>query len=219
MSNEYPQEFRYLILFAALSGRPFTKSEIGIKMTNQQLDPLIRDSRLLDVQAKGHTRTLSANEETRRWAGEHLHVEFTGKHVTAPLKIFGLLRAKTFAFLKANRVSFEDFVNTTVISPVLAHPQPGVQNASSAVEGVRRAYLALSGAAYDVRILLKDLRRHLPMDREAQDDAFRELIKSGEADFYPEDDPMSRGEEDDRAALVLADRRRDVIYLHRGLQT
>jgi hypothetical protein len=82
------------------------------------------------------------------------------------------------------------------------------------VETVRHAYLALSGGSYKSRILLKDLRKRLSFDRETQDGAFAELIGSGEADFYPEDDPMSRDEEDERAAFQVADRRRHVIYLH-----
>jgi len=82
-------------------------------------------------------------------------------------------------------------------------------------EIVRRAYLQITGGKYVGRVLLKDLRPLLsPLSRQQQDAAFLALIRSGEADFYPEDDPMSRGPEDDAAALHLADHRRHLLYLH-----
>jgi len=206
MSNELPEEFQYLVLFAALSGRPFTKSapELAIKLTVAEIDRLVAETGLLDVTRKGKSRSLSANESTRQWVEANLNVELTGKN-KAVLSILHLIRAKTAAFLKTRRLSLSDFLEPAELTAV---------DGSNPAEQVRRGYLGLSGGSYGARVLLKDLRKRLSLDRETQDAAFLDLIRSGEADFYPEDDPMSRDEEDERAALVLADRRRHIVYLH-----
>ena len=225
MSKELPQEFHYLVLFGALSGRAFTKSELDIKMIVAQLDRLAEETGLLDVKRKGRSsaRIFSSNDATLHWAGANLNVELKGKN-KAVLLILDLVRAKTAAFLKANQISIQDFLRPAVSlsgsSAVASDPAPiPIADGSSPVEAVRRAYLEISGGTYKARVLLKHLRKRLPFDRQIQDDAFLGLIPSGEADFYPEDDPMSRDEEDERAALVLADRRRHVVYLNREPRT
>jgi hypothetical protein len=84
------------------------------------------------------------------------------------------------------------------------------------VEQVRQAILELSGGKTGQRVLLKDLRPKLKgMDRATQDEAFKDLIRSGDADFVVIDDPMSRFEADDAAALHLANRQRHQVYLRR----
>lgn len=206
MSKNLPQEFQCLVLFAALSGREFSKSELGIKMTVAQIDGYVADTRLLSTTGKGNKRVLCANAETLRWAGANLNVELAGKN-KAVLTVLQLLRAKTAAYLNTNQISFSDFLGKPAIQPL------------NPVEAIRRAYLELSGGSYEARILLKNLRKRLSIDRDTQDKAFLDLIRSGEADFYPEDDPMSRTKEDDEAALILADRRRHLLYLHREPRT
>jgi hypothetical protein len=216
LSGELGQEFQYLLLFAALSGRTFTKSELGIALTAKQIEDLSRETKLLDVTRKGSGRLLSANERTLQWVGANLNTELAGKN-KAVLAILHLIQAKTDAYLKVRQVSLAEFLNPSTAkfladaSPV----EPHVEQVSGAVDTVRQTYLALSSGEYEARVLLKDLRKGLILPRHDQDAAFMEMIRSGEAEFYPEDDPMSRDEEDDRAALVLADRRRHVVYLYR----
>ena len=201
MPNGFPQEFQYLVLFAALSGRSFTKTELGIKLTVSAIDRLGAQTALLDIGRKGNSRSFSANAETRRWAGEHLlSADLDGKN-KAVLAILHLIRARTDAFLKARGIGFAEFLQQreAEVSPA---------------DAIRRAYGQLSGGKYDARVLLKDLRRHLSLNREKQDQALSELIRTGYAELYPEDDPMSRTEDDERAAFLVADRPRHVIYLH-----
>ena len=205
MSSELEPEFQYLALYAALSGRPsFTKSDLGIEMKAKEIEALSKETRLLEVARKGNALHISANKETLRWAGEHLNINLEGKKNKAVLAILHLIQARTDAYLKAHQVSMEDFLDPA-----------GQGESEQSIDAVRRSYLALSGGKYQERVLLKDLRKQLGLSRQEQDETFMQMIRSGEADFYPEDDPMSRDEEDDRAALVLADRRRHVMYLHR----
>lgn len=201
MSNGFPQEYQYLLLFAALSGRPFTKTELGIKLTVTAIDQLGAETGLLDIARKGSSRSFSANAETRRWAGEHLlSADLDGKN-KAVLAILQLIRARTDAFLKARGIGFAEFLQQREAEP-------------SPADAIRNAYRELSGGKYDVRVLLKDLRKLLSLSREKQDQALSQLLRQGYAELYPEDDPMSRSEDDDQAAYLVADRARHVIYLH-----
>lgn len=222
MPRNYPKEFQCLVLFAALSGREFSKTELGIKIKIAQIDGYAAEEGLLSVRRKGNTRILSANSETLRWTGANLkNVELvgTGKALRA---LLGLLCAKTAAYSNANPVSFSEFLRSgSIQKPPIAGvvPPDPTEPPRNPVEAVRRAYLELSGGSYDARILLKNLRKRLSIGREAQDMAFLDLIRSGEADFFAEDDPMSRTMEDEEAALILADRRRHLLYLHKEPRT
>lgn len=225
MSNDLPQEFKYLVLFAALSGSTFTKSDLGIDMKIGQLDCLIEETRLLEVRRRGNSRQFSANRETLRWAEEHLNDTDESAKNKAVMAILHLIQAKTVAYLRANHISMETYLRlrnqsegsaNAAASPEDPHPADTTTTTPEGrVDAVRRAYLSISGGAYDTRVLLKDLRRRLTLPRDAQDAVFFEMIRSGEADFYPEDDPMSRNEEDEQSALLIADRRRHLVYLHR----
>jgi len=203
MSSELPEEFRYLVLFAVLSGRSFTKSELGIKMTNPEIRRHNSKERLLAENPKGRSLHLSATPEGIRWTEKNLKID-PGNKTNKVLKVLAMALARTDAYLTANRISLEEFLKPG-----------GTKPSSDPVDAVRQAYLAISGGAYDARVLLKDLRKRLTLSRDEQDDALLALMQSTQADLYSEDDPMSRDEEDDRAALTLADRRRHIIQLHR----
>jgi hypothetical protein len=225
MSDHLPEEFQYLVLFAVLSTRPtpFTKSELGIRISNDAIERVNKETGLLDVVRKGGTRLLSANKESYRWVEANLNTDLGTKKNKAVMSILHLIRAKTAAYLGSNHISIEDFLNPGIaesISPAIPAPPPtGPREPAAAdVESVRSAYLAISGGAYDARVSLKELRERLHLDRDAQDAIFKQMSKSGAADFYPEDDPMSRNEEDDRASFVLGDRRRHIVFLHRRSQ-
>jgi hypothetical protein len=203
MSKELPQDFKCLVLFAALSGRTFTKTQLGLsKMKVKQLDALNAEHGLLAITGKGNSRTLQANSETLRWADEHFYTPLPDKTNQAVRMVLDLVRAKTAAYLAAKQISFAQFVN------------PAKLEVQDDIDQVRKAYLAITAGSYKVRVLLKDLRKRLPFDREKQDAAFSKLIERGEADFYPEDDPALLDEEDERVAFQIADRRRHVVYLH-----
>jgi hypothetical protein len=200
MSNGFPQEFQHLLLFAALSGRSFTKTELGIKLRVSTIDNLAAETGLLDVVRRGSSRSFSANAETRRWAGDHLlSADLEGKN-KAVLAILQLIRARTDGFLKARGIGFAEFLQR--------------DEQLSPADAIRQAYQQVSGGKYETRVLLKDLRKLLSLSREKQDHALSELIRAGHADLYPEDDPMSRTEEDERAAMLIADRPRHIMYLH-----
>jgi hypothetical protein len=154
---------------------------------------------------------LTANEKTRNWTGEHLNTDLEGKSKAA-FMVLELVRAKTVAFLKANRISIAEFIEPAATA-ANQEEKPSALEESNSVNAIRQAYLALTGGSYDVRVLLKQLRPQLHFDRPIQDAALRELLRTGEADLYPEDDPMSRDEADEKAALQIADRRRHIIYL------
>lgn len=241
MSEHLPEEYQYLVFFAVLSGRSFTKSELGVKMTNPKILEHNNQQHLLVTTPRNKSKTapidIMAAPGAFRWIENHMRIEpdpkkprksrTTGKEQESKsssrnkaVAVLDLLLARTDGFLKENRISIERFLKPTdtgtaseVAIPI--PPEPALPVDAGAIEVVRDAYLAISGGAYDARVLLKDLRKRLDITREAQDTAFMEMIRSGEAVFYPEDDPMSRDEEDDRAALALADRRRHVMYLHR----
>jgi hypothetical protein len=208
MSEELNQDYKCLVLFAALAGRPFTKSDLKVELSIRDLDKLTDETGLLKLTGKGRSRSIEANSETLRWAGEHLNTELEGKN-KAVLMVLGLVRAKAAAFLSAKQISMAEFLKPT------PERVAKVAEGGDTLEAVRRVYLELTGGAYEKRVLLKDLRKRLGFDREAQDAAFFKLLRSGEGDFYPEDDPMSRDEEDEQAALEVADRRRHLVYLHR----
>jgi hypothetical protein len=91
---------------------------------------------------------------------------------------------------------------------------PVVPPSVNPAQAIRTAYLRNSGGSYKTRVLLKDLRPELQIPREQQDAALMEMIRSGEADLYPEDDPESRDERDDQAALMIGDRPRHLMILH-----
>lgn len=221
MSSDIPEEFKYLVLFAVLSGRqePFTKTELGIKMTNPEITKLNNKERLLTAIPKGRSLHISAAPEAFGWVRRNLEID-AGDKKNKTLKLLDVTLTRIKGYLEASQVPIEEFLKPGITEPMppgITAPAPAAprEPAAADVESVRNAYLAISGGAYDARILLKDLRKRLALDRGAQDAAFMAMIDSGEAVFYPEDDPMSRDEEDDRAALVLADRRRHVMYLHR----
>jgi hypothetical protein len=211
-------EFQYLVLFAALSGQRFTKSALGIELKVAEIDRLAATTKLIEVERRGNTRSLWANEATVRWAGEHLGIVLPGRN-KAVFEILDLLRTRTDAFLKINRIPLAEFLRPAGTATATEAPPLPPAAPAPAIDQIRAAYLAVSSGAYDARVLLKDLRKHLALPRAEQDGALLNLIRAGEADLYPEDDPMSRDEEDDRAALVLADRRRHVIYLRREQRT
>jgi hypothetical protein len=207
MSETLDKEFRYLVLLSALSGRAISKGDYGIKLGNSQIEKHASDTGLLAVERrpKGTGKLYRSNAKTLEWVSENLHAELPGKN-KATQAIFELLRAKTAAYLKTMGVTLTEFL----------HPEPAAAPLDEDAIGIiRRAYLDLSGGRFNERILLKDLRPRLgTMSRQAQDAALVALIQSGLADLNPEDDPMSRDEADDEAALILGDRRRHLIYLH-----
>jgi len=211
MSEDIDPHFKCLVLFAALSDRSFTKSDLGLKLSTDEIKKLSRDTGLLSLEPKGRSLRITANERARSWAGEHLHTDLESRSKAAFL-VLDLVRAKTAAFLKAHRISFAEFIERGTKDIVL-DVTPSTMRDSGAVDAVRRAYLALTNGAYGVRVLLKHLRPDLHFDRSTQDAALKELLRTGEAHLYPEDDAMSRDEADERAALQIADRRRHIIYL------
>jgi hypothetical protein len=213
MSNDLDPQFKCLVLFASLSDRSFTKSDLDLKLTVAEIDRLSEETGLLTITRRGASRKLIANQKARTWAGEHLNTNLDGKSKAVRM-VLDLVRAKTAAFLKIKQISFAEFVHPDPSTAKLDHPSD-ISHRSTALAGIRHAYLLLTAGSYDERVLLKRLRAKLTLDRPSQDAALLELLRSGEADFYPEDDPMSRDEEDDNAALQIADRRRHVIYLHK----
>ncbi len=226
MSKEVPEDFHYIVLFAALSGQSFTKTDLGIKMSVAQIKRLNEKAKLLEEIPKGRSLHLKATPAARRWAGEHLRMDLGNKR-NKTLKVLEITLNRLDAYLSTNHISIETFLNliaanakpdTVEVTPGSSQESKPEKTASheGALEAVRKAYLAISNGTYDSRVLLKDLRRHLALPFDEQDAAFFEMIRSGEADFYPEDDPMSRDEDDDKSALLIADRRRHLLYLHRG---
>jgi hypothetical protein len=204
MSEEFSQDFRCLLFYAGLTGREFRPDDIKLETRIGDLKKFVTETGLLDTVKIGGATGCRANAKTHAWVAANLHKRLDGKKI-AVLLVYQLIQNKTAAYLKVREIPLAEF---------LAPQRP--PTVSNPVETVRNAYFALTTGSFDQRVLLKDLRKRLPMDRESQDSAFLELIRSGEASFYPEDDPMSRNDEDEQAALVLADRKRHVVYLHRA---
>ncbi|MFN7923739.1 MAG: hypothetical protein U0Q16_26795 [Bryobacteraceae bacterium] len=202
MPEQLDLQYRYLIFYAVLTNRPFSKSEIGVDMKVADIRRLSAETGLLTLEEKRKNQPkIIANAASVAWFAENLHTDLGGKN-KAVIAISDLLRAKTAMFLRARNIPVSEFL------------QPGTPPPGSPVNA---AYLRLTNGRHDERVLLKDLRKELgTMTREAQDAAFRELISSGQADFYPEDDPMSRNADDDMAAFYVGDRRRDLMYLRRS---
>jgi hypothetical protein len=94
MSKELDPDYKCLVLYAALFGKSFTKSQLGLtKMSIATLDSLTEQTGLLKLTRKGRSRELEANAESVRWAGEHLYAELKGS-AKAVCLVLDLVRAK-----------------------------------------------------------------------------------------------------------------------------
>lgn len=201
MSETISPDMKVLMFHAVLNDpEEFTPSKFA-KTTNPEIVELLEKSRLMSWRKKGRSLYLSANDATWRWVEEHLADELPHRaHCTLLLL---QLRAGLAAFLKARNLRLAD---------VLA-PAPAA--AAEPFAMVREACLALTQGRFDTRVRLKDLRAALGgLTRAQQDETLLAMQSEGRLAIYPNDDPQDRTPEDEAAAMVLADRHRDLVFLH-----
>ena len=173
-------------------------------MGNPEIKAYLEKTGLLNTRPKGNSLHLSANDSTWGWVEAHLSDELP--KTKAVFQLQTEFRKKLAAYLAVRGLRLGD-----VLSPV-----PESVSLASLAEQVRRAYLDASQGQFDVRVRLRDLRPQLEnLSREQQNSALLEMQRDGWLVLDPNDDPQDRNGEDDAAALILGDRRRDLVYLHR----
>jgi hypothetical protein len=195
-----------LLLYYAIASDPgeFTPSKIVRKIKNPELKRTLEQNRVLNFRTKGKALYLSANDATWGWVEEHLGESFPGGGQAA-LFFLNALREKFALYAKRHGIRLADLF----AEPVESEKDPS--------DLVREACLALTAGQYDVRVRLRDLRPRLPaMSRDEQDRIFLEMQREGWLALMANDDPQDRDAAEEAASLVIADRRRDLVYLHRN---
>jgi hypothetical protein len=208
MSDMANPDIKVLLFYAVVfDPEEFTPSK-HVKSKNSEIKSYAERTRLLKWRQKGKALYLSANDATWRWVGEHLGDELP-RTKTAFL-ILNTLRGRLAHYLAAKGLPLSE-----VFAPKPESREETVPSLPPA-EQVRRAYLELSQGQFDVRVRLRDLRPRLPgLSRTQQDETLQGMQRDGWLVLYPNDDPQDRNLEDNEAALIIGDRHRDVVYLHR----
>ncbi|MEZ5404078.1 MAG: hypothetical protein R2729_30640 [Bryobacteraceae bacterium] len=214
MNDDLSFELKLLLYHAVINGGEFTKSAAGVKVQNPVIAETILNRGLLAHRKKGNAVYLSANDATWGWVEAHLGDEAAARTKTPVRTVLDGLRFKLHAYMQTTGTRLAE-----ILQPRPAEPEPEPEPMVAELdrwERVRQACLDLTGGQYEVRVRLRDLRPRLdPWSRQDQDEALLGMQQSGQLVLYANDDPMDRDASDDAAALMLGDRRRDLVYLHR----
>lgn len=211
--NDTPSPDMKVLLFYAVVVDPdeFSPSKLKVTTRNPEIKSYLEKTRLLNCRQKGKSPVLhlSANDATWRWVEEHFEDELPRK-IEPAFQLLNALRGKLARYMAVSELRLSD-----VFAPEV-HPTKHVASAQTSADQVRRAYLELSQAQFDVRVRLRDLRPKLAnLNRTQQDEALLGMQRDGWLVLYPNDDPQDRNADDDAASIILGDRHRDLVYLHR----
>jgi len=209
MSDTYSRYMNAILFYAVvLDPKQFCKSHLQVEAKNDEIESCLVKTGLLKSEPKGRALHLSANDATWRWVEEHLDAELP--KTKAAFLILNTMRGKLSHYLATSGVR---------LSHVLApgpHSDELIVSALAPADQVRQAYLDVSNGQLDVRVRLRDLRPKLPnLNRAQQDETLKGMQRDGWLVLYPNDDPQDRNSDDEVAALMIGDRHRDLVYLHR----
>ena len=204
--NDTPSLDMKVLLFYAVVVDPyeFSPSKLKVATRNPEIKSYLEKTRLLNCRQKGKSPVLylSANDATWRWVEEHFEDELPHK-IEPAFQLLNALRGKLARYMAVSELRLSD-----VFAP---EPHP-----PTSADQVRRAYLDLSQGQFDVRVRLRDLRPKLAdLNRTQQDEALLGMQCDGWLVLYPIDDPQDRNADDDAASIILGDRHRDLVFLHR----
>ena len=209
--NDIPSPDIKVLLFYAVftDGEVFTPSKL-VKTKNPQIKSYIGETRLkLRQKGKSPVLYLSANDATWRWVEEHFEDDLPRK-IEPSFQLLNALRGKLARYLAINKLRLSD-----VFAPEMQAVTQGIPDQPRA-DQIRQAYLDLSHGQFDMRVRLRDLRpRLVDLSRAQQDEALLGMQRDGWLVLYPNDDPQDRNQDDDAAAIIIGDRYRDLVYLHR----
>jgi hypothetical protein len=132
------------------------------------------------------------------------------RKIEPSFQLLNALRGKLARYLAINKLRLSD-----VFAPEMQAVTQGIPDQPRA-DQIRQAYLDLSHGQFDMRVRLRDLRpRLVDLSRAQQDEALLGMQRDGWLVLYPNDDPQDRNQDDDAAAIIIGDRYRDLVYLHR----
>ena len=211
--NDTPgPDMKVLLFYAVLSDSEiFSPSKLKVKTRNPEIKSYLEKTRLLNCRQRGKALYLSANDATWRWVEGHFEDELPRK-IEPAFRLMNALRGKLARYLAVSDLRLSD-----VFAPEPdSVPIPEGVPAQTPTDQVRQAYLDLSHGQFDVRVRLRDLRPKLEaLNRAQQDETLLEIQRDGWLVLYSNDDPQDRDSDDEAAAIILGDRHRDLVYLHR----
>ena len=164
----------------------------------------LSDAGLITVQKRGNAKVIYLNEEKAwHWAIENLDGEISKKAQFA-----GDVLQEVFTRLKSYMKT-----NDVALSELL--PGNTVRHDSTNIEQrIRDAYLKASQGSWNIRVRLKDLKKHLrDIDSLTIDRALEEFQILGKIILYPFDDPLENSPEDDNAAVRISGVNYTIIYI------
>jgi hypothetical protein len=184
--------------------------DVHVKLSAEQRKGMVA-GKLIEQEVRNRAFYHSLSEAGWRWIGEHMDAPLPPRANAIPI-LQGLL-IRLDRYMKATGTPLSAIMTAAAGSDLEPSDRLPAEHEGLA-EGIRNAYLRLSGGQLNVRVRIAELRRALAhADRATLDAELRELQRQDVLALYSIDDPLDITADDTAAAVDVAGAKRHIVYL------